>query len=393
VNSLPPNIQADVAAISSIDVVPAILDVVFLTTGMGFAAVARVTEDHWVTCAVLDKINFGLVPGSELKVETTICHEVRQLEKLVVIDHVAEDKDFANHHTPTMYGFQSYISVPITLKNGRFFGTLCAIDPSPAKLNNPQIIGMFKLYADLIALHLYSNDQLRLAEVRLIEEKKEGELREQFIAILGHDLRNPVSAIKGVAQLLQRRIFDEVKLARFADILQNSTSRIAGLIDNMMEFARARLGAGINLEKESIALDNTLKHVIDELQIIWPDRLIEANFDLKAPVYCDAKRIAQLFSNILSNSLQHGDVNDPAVVVAYSHESVFSLTVTNTGKQIPALKMKHMFEPFTRSETKEGSDGLGLGLFISSEIAKAHGGSLEAKSTEKETSFKFTLSQ
>ena len=90
-----------------------------------------------------DEIAFGLVPGSELKLETTICNEIRQHHNPVVIDHVAQDEEFINHHTPVMYGFQSYISFPITLKDGRFFGTLCAIDPSPNHLKNTQIIANF----------------------------------------------------------------------------------------------------------------------------------------------------------------------------------------------------------------------------------------------------------
>jgi GAF domain-containing protein len=120
---------ADIVAVQDIAAVPTILEVVCRLTGMGFAAVARVTEDHWVTCGVRDDIGFGLKPGSELRVETTICHEIRQSGTAVVIDHVAEDAAFRGHPTPAMYGFQSYISVPILLPNGSFFGTLCAIDP------------------------------------------------------------------------------------------------------------------------------------------------------------------------------------------------------------------------------------------------------------------------
>src|SRR6478735_2587755 len=101
----------DVSAVARIDAVPTILEVVCRVTGMGFAAVARVTEDRWIACAVRDEIQFGLKPGGELKVETTICHEIRQSHKAVIIDHVAEDQTFCGHHTPAMYGFQSYISV------------------------------------------------------------------------------------------------------------------------------------------------------------------------------------------------------------------------------------------------------------------------------------------
>jgi GAF domain-containing protein len=98
---------------------------------MGFAAVARVTEDRWVACSVLDEIDFGLKAGGELRLETTICHEIRQTREAVVIDNFAEDHIYCKHATPAMYGFQSYISVPIVLANDSFFGTLCAIDPQP----------------------------------------------------------------------------------------------------------------------------------------------------------------------------------------------------------------------------------------------------------------------
>ena len=144
----------DLAAVARIDVVPTILDVVCRVTGMGFSAVARVTEDRWIACAVRDDINFGLAPGGELKIGTTICNEIRQSGKLVVIDHVAEDAVFRDHATPCMYGFQSYISVPIRRPGGQFFGTLCAIDPKPARINTAETIGIFKLFADLIGFHL-----------------------------------------------------------------------------------------------------------------------------------------------------------------------------------------------------------------------------------------------
>src|SRR5471030_1385321 len=98
--------EADIAAVGRIGAVPTILEVVCRTTGMGFAAVARVTEDRWIACSVRDDIAFGLAPGGELKVETTICDEIRQSREAVVIDHVAEDSDYCGHATPALYGFQ-----------------------------------------------------------------------------------------------------------------------------------------------------------------------------------------------------------------------------------------------------------------------------------------------
>jgi hypothetical protein len=162
---------ADIVAVQDVAAVPTILEIVCRVTRMGFAAVARVTEDRWVACCVKDDISFGLKPGGELKVETTICHEIRQSGAEVAIDHVSEDRAYCSHPTPAMYGFQSYISVPIVLPNGAFFGTLCAIDPKPARVNTPEVIGTLKMFADLIGFHLDANQRVAssTAALRLYE--------------------------------------------------------------------------------------------------------------------------------------------------------------------------------------------------------------------------------
>jgi PAS domain S-box-containing protein len=199
------NIQADVDAIGSIAIVPQLLEVICRTTGMGFAAIARVTEDKWVACSVRDEIQFGLEPGGELKLETTICHEIRQSGDPVIIDQVCTDPQFAEHHTPAMYGFQSYISVPIVRRDGTFFGTLCAIDPEPAKLHTPQIIGMFTLFTDLISFHLEAIEQLKTAETELVAERKnvvqQGQ-NNQDLSAINHELAATQQNLKNVVSQL-----------------------------------------------------------------------------------------------------------------------------------------------------------------------------------------------
>ncbi len=118
------DLEADVEAVQHIGAVPRILESVGRLTGMGFVAVARVTSDRWVCCAVRDTINFGLRPGGELRVETTICSEIRDHGKIVTINDVETDGAFCDHPTPAMYGFRSYISAPIVLKDGTVWGTL-----------------------------------------------------------------------------------------------------------------------------------------------------------------------------------------------------------------------------------------------------------------------------
>jgi signal transduction histidine kinase len=385
------SIDTDVEAISRIPIVPKLLEVICRTTGMGFAAIARVTEDRWVTCSVRDEILFGLEPGGELQVETTICHEIRQSGKAVVIDHVEKDAAFCVHPTPAMYGFQSYISVPIIRKDGSFFGTLCAIDPKPARLNTPEVIGMFNLFADLISFHLNSIEQLAFTENKLMEERKTAELRDQFIAILGHDLRNPVGAVLNGAQLLLRMHLDE-RSVRVANIIYDSSYRMKGMIENILDFARGRMGGGITLSLNADEpLEKILQHVIAELRIIWPERIIEAHFNLVEKVNCDGKRIAQVFSNLLSNALTHGKADAPVKVNAASVNGQFTLSVANPGKKIPEAAMERLFHPFSRGEVKPGQQGLGLGLYIAAEIAHAHGGKLDVVSTNEETCFTFRM--
>ena len=390
-DNLNANLHPDVEAVGKIPVIDNILDVICRTTGMGFATIARVTKDKWIACAVKDDIRFGLVAGGELKIETTICHEIEESRKGVVIDHVAEDERYKDHHTPKFYGFQSYISIPIILKDGSFFGTLCAIDPRPAKLSTPEVIGMFNLFAELIAFHLNAVEQITATEKKLLEEQETAEHREQFIAILGHDLRNPVAAIQNSAQLLLRMPLDN-RASRLAHIIQDSSYRITGLIDNVLDFTRGRSGAGIVLERnDNEPIEVILSQVINEIQVVFPDRPIEKYFNITTPVNCDGKRLAQLFSNLLSNAITYGKKESPVKVTAVSANGQFSLCVANGGEKIPDITMAHLFQPYWRGAVEKSKDGLGLGLFIAAEIARAHGGTLSVTSTDEQTCFSLEL--
>ncbi|MCR6661270.1 MAG: GAF domain-containing sensor histidine kinase [Asticcacaulis sp.] len=379
--------QTDIDAVAGIAAVPRILDLVCRTTGMGFAAVARVTPERWVACGVRDNIGFGLKPGGELKVETTLCHEIRQSLKVIAFDDAADDPHNATHHTPAIYGLKSYISVPIILPDGRFFGTLCAIDSRPARVNMPEIIGMFELYAELIAHHLDTHYHMAAAQSELAEAQKTAELREQFIAVLGHDLRNPLGAIMSGVTLLEKMPLDE-RGARLVAMMQTCTSRMTELIENVLDFARGRMGTGIALDiRQDIRLESVLDQVISELRTSWPERVISVDYDLRSPVDCDGSRIAQLFSNLLGNALTYGAADEPVRVSAGSREGKLELQVANSGQQIPADIMTRLFQPFVRGHGQSMQQGMGLGLYIASEIARAHGGELTATSTPEETRF------
>lgn len=359
---------------------------------MGFAAIARVTEDRWVTCTTKDEIAFGLKPGDELKVETTICDEVRKYNEPVFIDDVKKDEHYSCHPTPKMYGFESYVSVPIYKQDGSFFGTLCAIDKKPATVKSEEVMGMFRLFADLISFHLQTIEKINTANLNLEDERKNSVLREQFIAILGHDLRNPLATIRMSSDILLKFAKEDL-VKRQAAMIKSTTFRMEDLIGNILDFARGQFGEGITINKKSNIhdLEDTLDQIIAEIETMSPQQNIEHDFQLNKEFSSDANRIGQLLSNLLGNAIKHGDHSRSIKVTATTLNDEFKLSVINGGKKIPEAEMEHLFKPFYRKGSGNVKQGLGLGLFISSEIAKAHGGKLVPHSTDEETSFTFTM--
>lgn len=381
--------NAQVAAVQRIKAVSNILNIVCRLTGMGFAAVARVTEDRWIACQVQDNIQFGLPAGGELKVETTLCHEVRQLREVIVFDHADEDPAFSGHHTPRIYGLQSYISVPIILSDGQFFGTLCAIDPAPHKVNTPEIVGTFQLFAELIANQLSIDEQLDRSLAQLADARKVGELRDQFIAVLGHDLRNPLAALDSGINLLNRG-WNE-KSPAILQSMKASVSRSQALIDNVMDFARTKLGDGISLELTDRDIRTTMMQIVDEVRFAHPQRKIETAFDLStSDVKADHPRLAQMFGNLLANAITHGAADKPIKVSAAADDKELTVRVLNSAPAIDASALAELFKPFFRVDGKSRK-GLGLGLFIASEIAQAHDGTLSVASNDGQVEFVFRM--
>ena len=385
------SLSQDVASIATIDAVPTMLEVICRSTGMGFCAIARVTEDRWIACAVRDEINFGLVPGGELVVQTTICDAIRKSGDPVVIDDVAQDDCFREHPTPRMYGFRSYISVPIRRADGMFFGTLCAIDPRPARLNTPRVLGMFKLFADLIAFHLEAQDRVALTRTALLNERQTAELREQFIAVLAHDLSDPLAAIAIGAKLLSEKS-PAASAGHSIDIIRESAARMQEIIAAVTDFARGRLGGGFGpLQLVETDVRPVLRQVLSEIETAWPARSIDLQLRVCRPIVCDRARLAQLLTNLVTNALRHGELEGPVRVDASTDAGAFEISVSNGGEPIPPSTRNRLFQPFARGASAAGAHGLGLGLYIASEIARAHGGALEVDSTAQETRFTFRM--
>lgn len=376
--------SSDLEAIGSIDAVPVILSMVKHMTGMRFAAVARVTESKWIACAVDDSIDFGLLPGGELVLESTICHEIRQHHQPVIFGHASQHPLFSTHHTPKTYGLESYISIPIIKADGEFFGTLCAIDSVPANLDDPAIEKTLTLFAQLIAMSLDTQGHLHATKTALADANEMGRLREQFIAVLGHDLRTPLSAIRMSADLLESKVEDK-RSRTLLSAIRTSSVRMGVLIENILDFARGRLGSGIPVQRKLVDdLQQTLRQTLEEIQVAYPQAKFIDSLEVPAGVYCDPLRISQLLSNLLGNAVTHGSIAEPIVLKAFAEGDEIVISLTNQGTPIPPALMPLLFEPFSRSEAGQRHEGLGLGLYIAGQIANAHNGTLSVTS-DRET--------
>ncbi len=373
--------RAEIDAIAAINAVPEILQVVIRTTGLRFAAVARVTDSHWMACAVHDLIDFGLRPGDELVLESTICNEIRQHHQPVIFGHASQHPVFSTHHTPKQYGFESYVSIPIVRANGEFYGTLCALDPNPSTFDEHVVGQTLGLLAQLIASNLDLHQRLQDTDRALHSERETALLREQFIAVLGHDLRTPLNAVRLAADLLEKKPLDE-SARRLAGLIQSSAARMGDLIADVLDFARGQLGEGIDRRLEpSSTLVPWLLQVVAESQAGKSGAPILCQIDVPTAVSCDRARIGQLLTNLLANAITHGDPLASIDVRIAVEGGDLVLSVRNQGSSIPAELLPLIFQPFTRGQGGRPREGLGLGLYICAHIAKAHQGELSVTSS------------
>ena len=209
-------------------------------------------------------------------------------------------------------------------------------------------------------------------------------LNELFVAVLGHDLRTPLSAISLGAAILLKRSNLAPDDARAVARIASSADRIARMIGQVLDLTRSRLGGGIPVRPARLDLHELARRVVDELKLAHPDAPFRLRLDGDGRGEWDPDRLAQVVSNLGGNAVQHGAKAPVTVAVSGRRDSV-SLSVHNSGPPIPAENVSTIFDAFrggTRSPA--GSTGLGLGLYITREIVRAHGGSIDVQSSERE---------
>ena len=282
----------------------------------------------------------------------------------------------------------SYLAVPVVSRSGVVIGGLFFGHSAP---------GRFTEQHERIARVLAAHASLAIDNTRVFRASREAEERqarlvgelehavrfsEMFVGILGHDLRNPLSAITTAASVVLSRA-DSERVAKPVSRILGSADRMSRMIDQILDFTRVRLGGGIPLSRKRFELADICRLVLDELRGEGDDEP-QAQLELRGPTSgeWDEDRLAQLVSNLAGNALQHRSPGTPVLVsIDGSMPDKVTLSVQNRGSVPPDL-LPVIFEPLRGRDgrKRQGSSGLGLGLYISQQIALAHGGSIRVDS-------------
>jgi signal transduction histidine kinase len=221
------------------------------------------------------------------------------------------------------------------------------------------------------------------------------ESKEMFIAILGHDLRTPLGAVLTAADFLAEEGSLTGANATMVSRIRSSGRRMESLIGDLLDFTRSRLGRGIPVDLEKTDLGAVLRETVAEVSANYPGVEFHVETTGNITAVADAGRITQALSNLIGNARQHGAANSPITVGALGKAGEVVISVHNVGSVIEAADQRVIFEPYKRnSAQKRERDGgsMGLGLYIAREIAVAHGGWIEIRSSAAEgTTFSFHI--
>ena len=567
------NHSADIAAIEAISALPTILELVSDLTTLRFVCVARVTDTSWTACAVLDKLGFGLRPGDQLDVATTLCREVRIHDKPIIIDQVSKDAHYCNHPTPQMYGFESYFSMPLHTSQGEYFGTLCGLDKLPAPLSEPKTTRALELVAQMISRQLqteqtleqslrtlrteisntahlrsmlqqlrnaeqrqsfqldiaellrqqpapdriyahsseiagrylgvaqvlyaeldmaqqtvlcrhgynagampelggrhgagvfpaamlaalqegrswvcsdlardapaglpelaaavaiplgrhggstcflmvchhqprdWGDDELQLLEdmvervwnvierMRTQEALRQADRRkDEFLAMLAHELRNPLAPISTAAQLLKLGQRSDERISRTSDVITRQVGHMTSLINDLLDVSRVTRGL-IVLERQRVPLQQVMADAVEQVR-----PLIEARrhkLSMQAPteevlVLGDAKRLVQVLANLLSNAAKYTLEGGHLTLWLEADVQEARLHVSDNGMGISAELLPHVFDLFSQAErpSDRSQGGLGLGLPLVKSLVELHAGSVRAVSRGQDCGSEFVV--
>ncbi len=294
-----------------------------------------------------------------------------------MINHASSDERVSEHPGLKIYGIESYIAVPLLRRDGSYFGTLCALDPLPAQLDETNF-GIFELLSQLISFELEAEDE------KIAREAQIGALND-LVSIAGHDLRQPLSALRLRAQMTARRAKREgvsPELAAQLDGLVTDTQRAILLTDSLLDVGRIQAGS-FTLEEAEIDLAVLVQQVVEDVKTSSPNHSFQLETPHSLTVKGDGLKLGQVIRNLLDNAVKYSPESTQPIEVKLSplptSEALFQ--VRDYGIGVAESELSKLFQRQYRSSNalESGISGSGLGLYISQKIIEAHQGKLWAE--------------
>ncbi len=276
-------------------------------------------------------------------------------------------------------------AVPLLGRDGELIGVALFGSRSADELGLEELLAVrvvAERAARAVETSRLSADLVRAQELA----RRTSGFRDQVLAIVGHDLRNPLGAIVMSAALLQKRGGLAGWQAKTIDRVRSSTLRMGRIIDDLLSYTRTRLGGGIPIVPRPCDLGDLTRKSMDELRVAHPGAKIEVSVEGDLGGEWDGDRLEQVASNLISNAIDHGEDGTPIGVVLGGGPDEVTLEVTNRG-EMPREVLDHAFEAFHRGPEQTGrkASGLGLGLYIAREIVRCHGGEIAVHSHDGAT--------
>ncbi len=299
----------------------------------------------------------------------------------MLINHASADPRFRDHPGLALYGIESYIAVPLTRRDGSYFGTLCALDPQPTDLGE-DAFEIFRLLAQLIAFEMEAEEERR---------RREADLRalEDFIAIAAHDLRQPLTILSGRLQLLVRQVRRSLPAGEVAarlDDLMVQARRAVALSNTLLDVAQMEAG-GFTIDQAPLDLMVLARQTVDEVRVVAPQHTFLLEGPDTLPYTGDERRLGQVLRNLLDNAAKYAPAESGPVVLTIEDAPMGDgrkwalVTIRDAGLGVPDEELAKIFDRRYRSPraVEEGISGTGLGLYIVRRIVEAHGGTIRAE--------------
>jgi len=315
-----------------------------------------------------------------------VCSKIRDDLNPIVIQDVHYCENGAWKNFLLQNGIGSFISFLLLDKDGILLGKLFFLSSTSSFFDKKIFTQMMAIYCDIIVINFASISNIQKVRERLDIELEYSKNRDIILMSLAHDLQNPLSSVLILSQFLKYKV-SSYKLNEIAGKIVDASLRMKNMIGDILDFNKMKLGSAAVLNYESVRVEKLIDEIISEFSSDNSQNLIK-NIKNVTPIVCDKSKIGRAFSNLIGNSYKYGKKGGSIEISSFLDNNNYVFTIENEVYPISPNDLAELFQPFVR---KSKGNGLGLGLFITKQIAEIHGGGVAVSSNNGKIMFTLSI--